>query len=309
MAEAIHSSVWYRGVRRALSMPPAAAYAIRSGVAVSAAIWIGKAPGLVENQSTWILITVLVLLQPTTGGFLLKGALRAVGTVVAAFTAILLFGLFAQDPPLLMAGLFLVQAIAAYGFTGPRFQYAWFVWAFTTAIVLGGAIAGQGAVETVAFQRASMVGIGILLVLLTDALFWPARAESSLRQSLASRARQLGDALRRSVVTSVDPQGGPSAAPESGLLAKQIPLVAALRTEIGVSRATADGLEHVAMLLATLASRARVLANPVAFPPEMAAAGGDFAAALTELARRIEAALAEVAAALTASRAPTGLSD
>ena len=309
MAEAIHSSVRLRGLRRALAISPPAAHAIRFGVAASAAIWIGKVPGLVENNATWILITVLMVLQPTTGGFLLKGALRAVGSVVAAFTAILLFGLFAQDPPLLMAGLFLVQAIAAYGFTGPRFQYAWFVWAFTTAIVLGDAMAGRGAVETIAFQRATMVGIGILLVLLVDALFWPARAESSLRQSLASRAHQLGDALRRSVAASVDSQGGPSAAPEAGLLAKQLPLVAAVRTELGVSRATADGLEHVAMLLVTLASRARVVANPVALPPELAAESGGFAAALTELARRIEAALAEVAAALTASRVPTGFSD
>jgi hypothetical protein len=164
-------------------------------------------------------------------------------------------------------------------------------------------------VETIAFQRASMVGIGILLVLLVDALLWPVRAESSLRQSLATRARQLGDALRRSVAASVDPKGAPSAAPESGLLAKQIPLLAAVRTELGVSRATADSLEHVALLLVSLASRSRAVANPVAPPPEMAAEGSGFAAALTELARRIEAALAEVAAALMASRAPTGFSD
>ena len=151
MAEAIHSPVRFRGLRRALAISPAAAYAVRSGVAVSAAIWIGKAPGLIENHGTWILITVLVLLQPTTGGFLLKAALRATGTLVAAFAAILLFGFFAQDPPLLMAGFFLVQAVAAYGFTGPRFQYAWYVGAFTTAIVLGDAMAGRGPVETIAF--------------------------------------------------------------------------------------------------------------------------------------------------------------
>lgn len=137
---------------------------------MSAAIWIGKAPGLVENHSTWILITVLMVIQPTAGGALLKGLLRAVGTLAAAFTAILLFGLFAQSPPLLAAGLFLVVAIAAYGNSGPRFQYAWFVWAFTTAIVLGDALAGQGAVETVAFQRASMVGREILLVLIVECL-------------------------------------------------------------------------------------------------------------------------------------------
>ena len=56
-----------------------------------------------------------MLVQPTVGASLLKGLLRASGTLAAAFTSILLFGLFAQDPPLLMAGLFLVQAVGAYG--------------------------------------------------------------------------------------------------------------------------------------------------------------------------------------------------
>jgi uncharacterized membrane protein YccC len=309
VAEAVHPSVRFRGLRHALTPSPAVAHAIRFGVAVSAAIWIGKAPGLVENNAKWILITALVVMQPTTGGFLLKGLLRAVGTVVAAFTAILLFGLFAQDPPLLMAGFFLIQALGAYGFSGPRYPYAWMVWAFTTAIVLAPALAGTDAVETIAFQRASMVGIGILLVLLVEALFWPVRAETSLRQSLVARARELGEALGRAVAATSGPGGVAPPAPESGVLAKQIPLLAAARTEIGVSRETADALQHTAMLLGILASRARVLAAPVSLPPEMAAQGGGFAAALTELARRIEAALTEVADALMASRPPASFAD
>ncbi len=295
-------------MRRALSVSPALAYAIRFGLAVSASIWIGKAPGLVENHATWILITVLMVLQPTSGGFLLKGVLRAVGTLVAAFTAIGLFGLFAQDPPLLMAGLFLVQAVAAYGFTGTRFQYAWFVWAFTTAIVLGDAMAGQGAVETVAFQRASMVGLGILLVMVVDALFWPARAEPLLRQNLAARALQLAEALRRAIVAPVDPRAAPPAAPEPGFLATQLSLVAGARAELDVSRSTADALQRLVMLLLTLDSRVRALAMPITLPPVQASDRRSFAAALTELARQVEAALAEVAASLTASRALTPFS-
>jgi uncharacterized membrane protein YccC len=311
VAEAVRSLPRLRGAWRALAISPAAAYAIRFGVAVSAALWIGKAPGLVENQSTWILITVLMLVQPTTGAALMKGLLRAAGTVAGACTAILLFGLFAQDPPLLLAGLFLVQAIGAYGYSGRRFQYAWFVMAFTTAIVLGGAMAGQGAVETLAFQRASMVGIGILLVFVVDSLLWPARAEPRLRDSLAARARGLGDALRRTISTPVAPGDGAPASPppEAPPLASQLGLVDAARMEIGVSRASVDALARLAMLLETLASRARVLAAPIELPPEPDADGRAFGAALLELARRVEAALEEVAAALTASRAPTPFAD
>ena len=74
----------------------------------------------------------------------------------------MLYGAFASDPPLMMMAFFATQLVGAYGFTGPRFQYAWFVFAFTTAIVLADAIVGRGAVETIAFQRGSMVALGTL---------------------------------------------------------------------------------------------------------------------------------------------------
>ena len=171
------------------SVSPELAFAIRFAVAVSVAIWFGKTPGLVTNQSTWILITVLIVAQPESGGSILKGLLRLAGTVAAAFISIVLFGLFSQEPPLLLAGLFLVQLIGAYGFSGPRYQYAWFVFAFTTAIILGSAMAGAGAVETIAFQRATMIGLGVLIVFVLDMLLWPAHTEVNLRASLAARAR------------------------------------------------------------------------------------------------------------------------
>ena len=92
MTEAVQSHRWLPTQRRSLTPSPVVAYAIRFGVMVSASIWLGKAPGLLESHSTWILITVLMLGQPTTGASLLKGLLRAVGTVAAFFTAIGLFG-------------------------------------------------------------------------------------------------------------------------------------------------------------------------------------------------------------------------
>ena len=137
------------------SVSPELAFAIRYAVCVSAAIWIGHTPGLVTNQSSWILITVLMVAQPESGGSLMKGLLRAVGTVAAAIIAIVLFGLFSQDPPLMLASLFLVQAIGAYGFSGRHYPYAWFVFAFTTAIVLGAALMETGEVETLAFTQST----------------------------------------------------------------------------------------------------------------------------------------------------------
>lgn len=311
MAEAIRRIPILQRRWPVMAVSPTVAYVIRFGVATTAAIWIGKAPGLIENSPTWILITVLMVLQPAAGGALIKGLLRAIGTLAGAFTAIALFGLFAQDPPLLVAGLTSVQVVATYGYTGPRFQYAWFVWAFTTAIVLGPAVAGQEAVETLAFQRASMVGIGILLVFLVDSLFWPVRAELRARQSLAARARQLGGVLRNVVAGSVETPAGDSAEPSRrpSELASQLALVNSARTEIGVTRERADALLQLTLLLETLASRARLLAQPIEAAEFSGPGERDLLAARNELGRLVEEALQETSSALSTARAPRPFSE
>jgi uncharacterized membrane protein YccC len=306
VAEAIHSTRSLEPVGRLWRPSPQTAFALRLAVAVAAAIWIGHAPGLADNHPTWILITVLMLSQPTVGASLLKSLLRAIGTIAAAFTSILLFGLFSQDPPLLMAGLFIVQVVGAYGFSGARFQYAWFVWAFTTAVVLGDAMTGQGAVETVAFQRASMVGIGILLVFVVDSLLWPVRAESSLRESLASRSLVLGDAFRRIISAPLGSRSEESAdaKAETGSLASQLALVGAARSELGTSASEVDRLQRLAIRLEALVTFARILASPIQLPGESdVPERRSFEAASAELGRRIEVALGAVAVALRPSRA------
>jgi uncharacterized membrane protein YccC len=281
---------------------PATAFSIRFGLVVAAAVAIGKLPGLVESHSTWILITVLMVSQPMSGGSLQKGMLRGLGTLGAFGTAILLFGAFSQDPPLLLASLFLVQAVAAYGYTGARYQYAWFVWAFTTAIILGDAMAGNGVVETIAFERASMVGIGILLVFVIDSLLWPASTEESLRRSLAERARQLGGGLRRAIEDPLGPRHPTGEAGRAGSspLVSQLGLIGAARAEVGVSSARVEALTHTALLLEALASRERMLQRPLPVHP-----GDAYAAALVELGRGVEAALDELAQALAGARAPS----
>lgn len=166
-------------------VPPELAFAVRFATAVAAALWIAHAPGLVTNQAQWIFITVATVAGPAAGGAIAKGALRMLGTVAGAVLSIALYGWFAQDPPLLLLGLFVVQIAGAWGFSGSRHAYAWFVFALTTAIILADAIAGSGAVETVAFQRATMVGIGIAIVVLTDSLLWPAAADDGPAASAA----------------------------------------------------------------------------------------------------------------------------
>jgi uncharacterized membrane protein YccC len=286
------------------SVSPEIAFAIRYAVCASAAIWIGHTPGLVTNQSSWILITVLMVAQPESGGSLMKGFLRIVGTAAGAIISIPLFGLFSQDPPLMLVGLFLVQAVGAYGFSGPRYQYAWFVFAFTTAIVLGSAMSGGGAVETIAFQRATMVGLGLLIVFVVDMLLWPARTEAGVRASLAARARAVGVALREAIAPSATEQSDTPEAPASPL-AGQLGQIATARAEIGVTQARAAILQKTAVMLEAAASRARSL-RAEGIPTD---SSHSLAQAQLAFANQLEIALEEIAVALEAQREPTRFAD
>jgi len=304
MAQALRTFPLYGVVASLVSVSPELAFAIRFAVCASVAIWIGHTPAIVTNQGSWILITVLIVAQPETGGSLLKGLLRAVGTLAAAIISIALFGLFSQDPPLMLASLFLVQAVGAYGFSGSRYQYAWFVFAFTTAIVLGSAMTETGAVDTIAFQRATMVGIGLLIVFVADMLLWPAHTAAGVRASLAARARSIGLALREAIDPSAANQRIAPEAPASPL-AGQLGKIAAARAEIGMTGACAAILQNTAILLEAAASRARSLrVEPIAdgIPTD---ASNSLAQAHLAFANQLEAALEEIAVALETQRAPT----
>jgi hypothetical protein len=152
-----------------------------------------------------------------------------------------------------------------------------------------------------------MVGIGILIVFIVDSLVWPAPAEPRLRESLAARARHLGERLKVAIAGPAESGGSDPRAPEpaSESLASQLTLVGAARTEVGVSRARAGALARLAMLLETLASRARVLSEPLERPVGPAAEERAFGEALFELGRCVENELEEIAVALSASRART----
>ena len=273
-----------------LGIPPEAAYAIRFTTSVCVAIWLGHLPGLIANQGVWALITVLMVSQPSPAGSLTKGLARVSGTIAAGIVAIVIFGLLSQDPPLLLAALLTVQVVGAYGFTGARQPYAWFCFAFTTAIVLGAALAGGEHVETVAFQRVTMVGLGIVIVLLGDMLLWPTRSEVGIRKGLADRARTIGEALRRAIL---DPQGEGTASKVSPLGAQLAQLEAA-RAEIGVTEERVEALRKLALLLEAAESRIRSLRAG----PREALLAHDVTAALGRFADHIDEAFGALATAL-----------
>lgn len=283
---------------------PAARYGLKWGAAVTAALWLGQAYGLPEQ--TWLAIAVIFVMQPLSGASALKGVLRITGTVAAALVSIALFGLYSQDPPLLMASLFVCLTVAVYGMTGPRYQYAWNVFGFTTVVILAATFSGTDAIETLAFERASLVALGLILVFVADSIFWPVRIGEQLRRGFSGRIRSLGNTL--SACLEMMQSGGPgaplgSATPTPSPLAQQLQLVSQYRMELGVSRRRAEAASRVATLLEGLALRTQRLTQMFAEDPPRAVEG-PLRASVEELDRVVTLACREIARALEDQTTP-----
>jgi len=276
-------------------------YGLKLGTALSLAIWLAYASGLDWGMSIWI--TVMFVAQPNVGASVSKGLARICGTVASALVSIAIYGLFAQEPPLMLASLCGVIALAVYGMTGPRYPYAWQVFGFTTIIILIKALQSSDPIETLSFERASLSALGVLIVFVVDFLFWPVRAEQGLREGLAARSRKLGAALKQNLAALGTGEAvGEAEPPRSAPLISQLDLAYQAGDEIGVTRARARGLSRIALLLEGMASRVRLLgrvsssaSSPLA-PPERAALAG--------LGEALDSALAEASRCLTRDRAP-----
>ena len=101
---------------------PAVRFGLKLGTGVSASIWIAYASGLDWGLSIWT--TVMFIMEPNQGASIKKSLTRLIGTLGSALICIALYGLFIQQPPLMLAGTCGVIALAVYGMTGPRYQYA-----------------------------------------------------------------------------------------------------------------------------------------------------------------------------------------
>jgi uncharacterized membrane protein YccC len=204
----------------------------------------------------------MMVCLPGAGGSVRKSLLRLVGTLAAALVSIALAGLFAQNPPLLLASMFAVWAVGAYGMTGSRNQYAWSVFGFTSGIILIGTLTSSSDIETLAFERSCMVALGIVIVFIVEGLLWPESVEATLRTSLADRLREIGENLRPKPDGS-DAGDRSDQIATSGLIA-DLPLVDQLRNEIGVSPATIDALSRAPLLIEGLRMRSRELRRRLA---------------------------------------------
>jgi len=110
MAEAVRPLPRMRAVEWLASPSLAVRFGLKFGTSMAAAIWIAFASGQSWGLTIWL--TVLFVSQPNVGASTKKGLARTCGTVASALVSIAIYGLFAQQPPLMLASICGVLALA-----------------------------------------------------------------------------------------------------------------------------------------------------------------------------------------------------
>ncbi len=138
----------------------------------------------------WMLMTVIIILQPNLGATIRKTGQRVLGTVLGVLVGMLLLALTAQHShwrvDLSVALIFPAVYCLA-------FSYAYAI--FFASIILILALSGnQLDPWLMAVERLFYTGLGAVIGLLATYLLWPNRAGTNFRQQLAlslSQAQQL----------------------------------------------------------------------------------------------------------------------
>ncbi|SDR43660.1 Fusaric acid resistance protein family protein [Paraburkholderia tuberum] len=133
--------------------------------------------------------TVFVLMQPFSGMVLAKSFYRILGTAVGTVAALVLGGLFVQQPELYMLGMIVwVSACIAAAVRYRHFRWYGFVLAGYTAALIGipNVTTPQG-LFLAALTRAAEVALGIVCSSAVSALLLPQRSILALRRNLQIR--------------------------------------------------------------------------------------------------------------------------
>lgn len=142
------------------------------------------------DNPAWALITVLVLATPTAGASIIKGVLRLIGTAVGAALGLMLIDVFDQMPLGFTIAFFLCCLVGAYGASGTRNTYAYFISLVTILTIAVGSLTTPYDAVPLAFSRASEVAIGVIIAALISLSLWPVRASGRLRAELADALEQ-----------------------------------------------------------------------------------------------------------------------
>ena len=136
----------------------------------------------------WAVVTAYLVSQPMVGAILAKGAYRIIGTVIGAAFAVLCVGLFAQAGPIFILMMTLWLGACAFGATLTRNyrSYAFALAGFSAPMIGFESVAMPDQVWSLAFDRMTEVGLGIVCVGLVHGVVLPRYAGNALGAALES---------------------------------------------------------------------------------------------------------------------------
>lgn len=176
--------------------------ALREWSATHGAIWLhlfktvaagllamGIAMLLDLPQPRIAMTTVFVLMQPLAGMVFAKSVYRIVGTVVGMIAAVVLGGVFVQQPELYIAGMTgWVAACTAAAMRNRHFRWYAFVLAGYTAALIGiPLVQAPNGLFLAALGRGAEVAVGILCSGMVSAVIVPRQTGSLLERALRTR--------------------------------------------------------------------------------------------------------------------------
>ncbi len=152
--------------------------AIKTGLAM--VISFGIALAMDWEKPYWSGFAVAMISLATVGQSLNKGAMRMLGTLVAAVVALGFLALFPQQRWLMMIALSVHLAVCTYMIAGTSRVYFWFVCAFVCVVIIVGSGDTSESAFMIAIERAQETGLGILVYSLISAFLWPQSSRSDL---------------------------------------------------------------------------------------------------------------------------------
>ncbi len=182
---------------------------------------------VLEWQTAWCAITIIVCQTDALGATLKKGVLYFIGTASGAVVGVSMVGLFAHDRELFTVAMAVAAGFILYCMQGSRYPYMWLI-VFVT-VFLTGWLPAQATFATfdIAVSRSSSVVVGIIVAFLIHGMLWPINAGDTFERRLLGfleGGRKLLSFTRRTMAGEV-----PDAAAGRHIITAQVKMLAALR--------------------------------------------------------------------------------
>ena len=157
----------------------------KESIKTALAITLSYAIALSMNWGNphWAAFAVALISMSTIGQSINKGAMRMLGTLVAAVVALFFIALFPQERWQFFLLLSVYVSFCTYMMLGKHIQYFWNMCGLVCVIICISAATTAGDPFYTAILRAEETGLGVLVYSLVSFLIWPSDSEASFKSS------------------------------------------------------------------------------------------------------------------------------